>query len=116
MAQIYRTYRAAGDVSADDISDPMIISKVMATARGKRFLDDPDQGGYYLTRVYTQKVPHKSADAIPGRWITETVSKLGLSAVKHKIKSYRIVGSPAGAWAEMEVESYHVPAMTPVEE
>lgn len=112
MAQIYRYFYPPGTTSADDITDPMIVSQAMATSRGKRFLDDGNQGGFYLRRAYSQKVPHKTHLAVPGKWVSETVSKLGISAQKLKIKSYRIVGSPAGAWAEMEIESYHAHTST----
>jgi len=107
MGLVYRCHRGAGDVTHEDVSDPMIVSEAMAASRGKRILDDSGQGGFYLKREYTQKVPHKTAMAIPTAWASETVSKLELADQELKIATYRIYGVPEGCEAEVGLESYH---------
>jgi len=78
----------------------------MARARCKRFLDDPDQGAYYLTKQRTLRVPHKGSTVIPSTWITVTDSHLGLTNTKLKVKSYTISITPASVWASATPETY----------
>jgi len=112
MSIIIRCIRDDGLKEAPSINDSLIISESMAVARGKRFLDDPDQGAYYLTKKRNLRVPHKisggeASDHIePGTWITVTDSHLGLSNQKLKVTLYNISITPDAVWTPMETEQY----------
>ena len=114
MAVLIKCTRGKGDREAPSIQDTLIFTDAMAKARGKRFLDDPDQGGYYLTKNRTIKVPHKvvgegaSELIVPGKWVSVTDGKLGLQSKSLKIKSYRISlsTSPPSAWGVMETQEF----------
>lgn len=104
---VVKCKRGPADRLAPDISDPMIASVAMATARGKRFLDDPEKGGYYLCKKYTLGLPHISPAIVPGRWISVTCAKLGFVSTRLKVRSYSFGGdNNAGIWATAECEKY----------
>jgi hypothetical protein len=106
MAIIIRCTRETGDREGPSINDALVTSNAAATARGKRWLDDPSQGAYYLTKKRDLKVPHKGSNINPGDWITVTDGKLGLNDQKLKVKSYNINITPTGVWAAIETEQY----------
>ena len=112
MSIIVKCKRASGDVEAPSISDSLIISETMAVSRGKRFLDDPDQGAYYLTKKRNLRVPHNISGEVatdhiePGGWVTVTDGKLGLASQKVKIKAYNVTITPTSVWGSMETETY----------
>lgn len=98
--------RGSGDREAPSITDEMIVSDSMAVARGKRFLDDPDQGAYYTTIRRGLQAIHKSANVYPSKWIQVTDSHLGMENKKLKVLSYTISISKSGVWANMDTEEY----------
>lgn len=114
MSIIVRCKRGDGTKEAPSISDSLIVTESMAVARGKRFLDDPGQGAYYLTKKRDLRVPHKlsggeATDHIePGEWVTVTDGKLGLANQKVKVKAYNVIITPKSVWGTMETETYEV--------
>jgi hypothetical protein len=106
MPIIIKAVRGTGDREAPSINDALITTNGVATARGKRWLDDPSQGAYYLVKKRTLKVPHKGSDIPPRSWITVTDGKLGLNNQKLKVKSYNTTITPTGVWATIETEQY----------
>ena len=106
MAIIVRCVRGTGDREGPSINDALITSNGDAVLRGKRWLDDPSQGAYYLVKKRTLKVPHKGSHILPRTWITVTDGKLGLSSQLLKVKSYAISITPKGVWANIETEQY----------
>lgn len=106
MAIIVTCKRGSGDREAPSISDSLIINQHMATLRGKRYLDDPDQGGYYSAKARTLRSRHKGALVVPGSWITVSDSHLGLDSTKLKVKSYTISMTRSSVWGTVETESY----------
>ena len=103
--------RGTGDREGPSISDSLLVTDSDAVKRGKRWLDDPNQGAYYLTKKRALKVPHKGAHVIPRTWITVTDGKLGLSNQKLKVKSYTITITLSSVWATMETEQYETFSM-----
>ena len=101
-----RCVRGLGDRISPPISDSMITTENMGVKRGKRYLDDPTQGGYYVVSKRTIKTVHKSNEVLPTKWIVVTDSHLGLSSVKMKVKEYSIEISPNSVWATMALEEY----------
>lgn len=106
MAIIVKCQRSTGDREGPSINDSLITSNPVAVLRGKRWLDDPSQGAYYLVKKRSLKVPHKGTSILPGTWITVTDGKLGLNSKKLKVKSYNIAITPKGVWATVETEQY----------
>ena len=112
MSIIVRCRRNSGDKEAPSISDSLIITESMAVSRGKRFLDDPGQGAYYLTKKRSLRVPHNMSGEVainhiePGKWVTVTDGKLGLASQKVKIKAYNVTITPTSVWGSMETETY----------
>lgn len=106
MAIIIKCTRGTGDREAPSISNSLIVTDSMATARGKRYLDDPSQGAYYITKSRTLKAPHKGNTIIPRAWITVSDSHLGLLTKLLKVKSYSINITPKAVWATMKVDQY----------
>lgn len=106
MAIIVTCKRGGGDREAPPINDSLIINEYMATLRGKRFLDDPGQGGYYSAKARSLKFRHKGASVVPGSWITVSDSHLGLDSTKLKVKSYSITITPTAVWAQADTETY----------
>ena len=98
--------RGLGDRIAPVITDSMITTENMAVKRGKRYLDDPNQGGYYVVSKRTLKVTHKSLEVFPSKWISVTSSQLKLNAVKLKVKEYSIEITPSSVWATIVTEQY----------
>lgn len=108
MAIIVRCKRGAGDRQAGDIRDSLVSSVSMATARGKRFLDDPDQGGYYQVIRYSLRVPYVDA-ILPGDWITITeTDKLGLTDQKLRVRSVSMSGGQFDSWVDLEADLYDI--------
>jgi hypothetical protein len=54
-----RCKRDNGDKGGGSISAPLCISKKLAKIRGKRYLDDPNEGNYFDTVLRNYVVPHK---------------------------------------------------------
>jgi len=98
--------RGLGDRKAPPISDTMLTTENMAVKRGKRYLDDPSQGGYYVVTKRVIKTIHKSNQVLPTTWITVTDSHLGLRATKLKVKDYSIEITPSSVWATISTEQY----------
>jgi hypothetical protein len=103
---IVKCVRGLGDRVAPPISDQMITTQNIAAKRGKRFLDDPSQGGYYVVVKRTLQTVHKSNEVLPTKWISVTDSHLGLRSVKLKVKEYSINITPSSVWAVISTEQY----------
>jgi len=54
-----RCIRDNGDKDGGTIASQLCTSKALATVRGKRHLDDPEQGNYYSTVKRKYQIPHK---------------------------------------------------------
>lgn len=106
MPIIVKAVRGTGNREGPSINDALIVTKNDAAKRGKRWLDDPSQGAYYLTKKRSLKVPHKGPTIIPRTWITVSDGKLGLNNQKLKVKSYAISITPNAVWATIETEQY----------
>jgi len=112
MAIIVKCTRDTGDREAPSINDSLITSESTAASRGKRYLDDPDQGAYYLTKKRNLRMPHEISGEValdhiePGSWVTVTDSHLGLSNQKLKVKAYNINITPSSVRGIMDTESY----------
>jgi hypothetical protein len=84
----------------------------MAAKRGKRFLDDPGQGGYYTAKNRSLKVPHKvdgvhlNESIVPGKWVTVTSSHLNLSAQRLRVRSYKLTITLDDIWGEAETQQF----------
>ena len=100
--------RDLGDKEAPPITDTMITTENMAAKRGKRFLDDVDQGGYYMVKRKSLRTVHKSEEVLPGTWIAVTDSHLGLSSSKLKVKEYSIDITPNAVWATITVDQISI--------
>ena len=98
--------RGSGDRPAPVITDSMLTTENMAVKRGKRFLDDPNQGGYYVVTRRVLKTVHKSDLIVPTRWIAVSDSHLGLDGVKLKVKEYSIEITPNSVWVTISTEQY----------
>lgn len=103
---VVKCVRGLGDRVSPHITDQMITTQNMAAKRGKRYLDDPSQGGYYITVKRGLKTTHKSDQVLPTKWISITDSHLGLQSAKLKVKSYSIEITPNSVWATIETEQY----------
>ena len=106
MSIIVTCKRGTGDKEAPSINESLIVTESMAVARGTRYLDDPDEGSYYVTKQRTLKVPHRGSTVIPRSWVTVTDSHLGLMGTKLKVTSYKLTIKPDSVWATMETETY----------
>jgi len=102
MPIIIKCIRGSGDTEAPSINDALITTEHDAVKRGKRWLDD----NYYLIKKRSLKVPHKASTVVPGRWITVSDGKLGMTNKKLKIKSYTITITPKSVWASIDTEEY----------
>ena len=98
--------RDAGDKEADPITDALITTEAAAVARGKRFLDDPAQGGYYQTRRYSMTVPHRGPSIIPGSWVAIDAPAAGINNVAMKIIDYTLSITDRSVAAKITVERY----------
>ena len=105
MQVLVKCVRSAGNSEAPDITNNLITSDSMAKARGKRFLDDPNQGKYYLTKRRTIRVPHKG-EITPGNWVTVTSKHLNLSNVLLKVVNYSFTITHEGVWGVIDTEQY----------
>lgn len=101
-----RCVRGLGDHESPPISDSMLVTENMAWKRAKRYLDDPGQGGYYVTVKRNLKVVHKSNEVLPTKWISITDSHLGLQSEKMKVKEYAINITPNSVWVTISAEQY----------
>lgn len=97
MAIRIRCKRGSGVNQGPDISSPLISTQAMAEARGKRYLDDPALGGYYPTKTYEEKVPHKRFFK-KGDIVTFSASKLDISNKKMRVSSYKLSGNDREMW------------------
>ena len=102
--------RGSKDREAPSINNSLIATENQAAKRGKRFLDDPDQGSYYKVIRRTFKIPHKDNNIFPGTWITVTSQKLGLANVQLRVKSYNITITPTAVWGTLETEQFVEPS------
>lgn len=102
---IVRCIRGLGDKEAQPISDPLITSESCAVRRGKRFLDDPSQGGYYLSRQNSIRVPHRLFTDVVGKWI-EFLDMTEGEMVSSKVLSYEIEITPQSVFASVATERY----------
>jgi len=100
-----RCYRATKTNPGETIEEPLIVSQEMAELRGKRYLDDPEQGNYYGVRVHSLKLPYKSG-VYPGKFISVTSKKLGLTGKILRVRSARITGTAAQLWLDVEAEEF----------
>lgn len=103
-----RCVRDNGDREGDAIENDRIVTESQAISVGKRFLDDPAQGGYYRIREWSFTVPHKSPLRTPGDFIFLDSGRLGLRSVA-KITSIRLLITRTGVWDEITAVSYEVP-------
>lgn len=103
---VVKCVRGRGDREADEISNSLIVSDSMAVAVGKRFLDDPDKGGYYQTKSRSFKVPHKSKKVVPGVWVEVSNGDLNLAETPVRVKNYQIDITPNNISAIMESQEF----------
>uniref|UniRef100_A0A6M3LE44 Uncharacterized protein n=1 Tax=viral metagenome TaxID=1070528 RepID=A0A6M3LE44_9ZZZZ len=102
MGIIVKCKRGAADKEGPSIDNGLISSDAMATAVGKRFLDE----NYYVIKKRSLRVPHKGPTIIPHTWISVTDGHLGLTAEPLRVTNYRIVITKDSVWAEIVTEQY----------
>jgi hypothetical protein len=95
-----------GDVEAQPINDSRITEDFVAIKRGKRFLEDPSQGAYYLTKQRDLQVSHKGPTVIPGKWVDITAPQLDLDEQRVKINNYTITITKESVFATMTVQEF----------
>ena len=95
--------------AGETITNALINSVAQATAIGKRYLDDPDKGGYYITETSSLKLPHKSNDIGLGDIVEITEEKLSMDGDKFKVVSYALSGDKKEVWASVDVQAYKEP-------
>lgn len=102
--------RADGDRIAPQIQSNLISTVEIAEMRGNRYLDDPDQGGFYMTLARNLSVPHKE-NAVTARFASVQCTELfGYDPRIFRINSYSWEWTPkAGTKANIEVVEWHVP-------
>ena len=101
-----RCYRKTKNREAPPLNNVLIPDMLAAVERGKRFLDDPEEGGYYFCVFRSLKIPHREGVA-PGKWITVTDRKLGLKQTPLKILSYKLtIGADGQIWGNAETIEY----------
>lgn len=93
--------RGSGTKEADPISDNLITTRYAAAKRGKRFLDDPDQGGYYRTRRLTLRVPYTGLHVQPDTFVSVTDALSGYFDVIAKVVSVKITIRPDSVWTDL---------------
>jgi len=106
MSIIVTCKRGDGDREAPTINDSLIVTENMATSRGKRFLDDPGQGGYYLVKERSFQVPIYADDILPNSWLTLTCSQLGINAEVVKVKNRTLTITPKSIWLNLDTEQF----------
>ncbi len=106
MPVIVKCTRGAGDKEGPSISDALLTSQHAATLRGRRWLDDPSKGAYYLTTRRVIRVPHYGSHIVPGSWVSVTAGMLGMNEQKVRVTGYEITITPSSVWATMETEQY----------
>jgi hypothetical protein len=94
MPIVVKCKRGVGDKEADSLNAPLCINETLAMQRGKRFLDDPEQGGYYTTITRNIKTPHKTVIK-PGVFVNIKNFRLGIQSAVAKCISYKIEITPA---------------------
>lgn len=75
------------------ITDEAIIERATAIARGKRYLEDPDMGGYYRALHMTVRAPFNASYA-PGVWVRINSSRLNINMLM-KIESFEHIDNKA---------------------
>lgn len=98
-----RCVRGAKDCEADPIESALLTTRPAVVARGKRFLDDPAQGGYYTTYRRRIQVPHKGPAILPGTIVRVQSARYGIDSVG-RVESYSITGTDSDIWAQIEFE------------
>jgi len=100
-----RCVRGAKDREAEPIESALLTTRPAVVARGKRFLDDPAQGGYYTTYRRRLQVPHKGPEILPGTIIRIQSARYGIDALG-RVASYSITGTDSEIWAQIEFEEF----------
>lgn len=96
---------AGADREAEPIESALLTTRPAVVARGKRFLDDPSQGGYYTTYRRRLQSPHKGPLILPGTILRVQSSRYGLDAVG-RVASYTVTGDGESIWATVEFEEF----------
>jgi len=100
-----RCVRGAKDREAEPIESALLTTRPAVVSRGKRFLDDPSQGGYYTTYRRRLQVQHKGAHILPGEIIRIQSVRYDIDAVG-RVASYSVAGDGESIWATIEFEEF----------
>jgi len=103
---LVKCVRGYGDKEGEEISNSLIVTESMAVSRGKRYLDDPSQGGYYQVKTRTFKVPHKGSVVVPGTWVSISNGDLNLSDTPVRVKSYSLTLTPNSIFGSLVTEEF----------
>ena len=103
---LVKCVRGYGDKEGEEITNSLIVTESMAVSRGKRYLDDPSQGGYYQVKTRAFKVPHKGSAIVPGAWVTISNGDLNLSETPVRVKQYSLTITPKSIMAMMTTEEF----------
>ena len=99
----------AGNRETGSISDNLIPNEHIARVRGRSFLLDPEQGGYYKTYSLRVTSNHISDNIRPGKWVTVTSSVLGISNTLFKVIQQRVIMQTDYVGSEFLLERYASP-------
>lgn len=94
--------RGAGIRESEPISDSLISDRYAAAKRGKRFFDDPDQGGFYRVKRVGIRVPFRGFHVSPGKFITITDIEAGYRDVLLKVLSVKTSFSSDNVFSDIE--------------
>ena len=102
--------RADGDRVAPQIQSNLVSTVELAEMRGNRYLDDPDQGGFYMTLARNLSVPHKEGAATARYASVQCTPLFGYDPRIFRINSYSWAWTKdAGTKANIEIIEWHVP-------
>lgn len=106
MGITVKCYRDNGDKEGGSISAPLCTSEKLAKMRGKRYLDDPEQGNYYQTTKRRFSLPHKVMLKTED-FVTIQSQRLDKNSVmSYKCLSYTLVITKNSVTASGEFISY----------
>ena len=100
--------RMGGDRIAPQIQSNLISTNEIAEMRGNRFLDDPDQGAFYMTISRNISVPHKEGVATARFASVSCPSLFGNDPRIFRINSYSVTWTKEGSKANAEIIEYHL--------
>jgi len=104
-----RVKRDPGNKEAPSIQSALITDEESAKRIGKKFLDDPEGGGYFITEIYEMGCPFCLPTMEPGNWIIVDDPVISPSAQSLYVKSVIISGTPKKIETSFEARKFKAP-------